>query len=226
MFGKISDQHKQKEKSDDDNKTSDVNKQGGQPVGTSVTRASDVLSPLLPNLEVAEAEKNCDSAYCCLDLKTSAFMTCFQPAPAIETNDDDIRVIEVLFNAWEYSGCDYLWAGIVTNLAARVEQTFGKWKVRLCRLIFKLEGDVTGDLTNLPHSNSCVFANLRCKMYMLLVTIAALLLIFVTCLVFVSEKHREDINQSALAVSITGAVASFTALVTGATKKMTHDQRF
>ncbi|CAK8684873.1 unnamed protein product [Clavelina lepadiformis] len=45
------------------------------------------------------------------------------------------RYIFVHFNAWEYAGCDTLWAGIVTNLADSVENEFGKLTARLFRTI-------------------------------------------------------------------------------------------
>ncbi|CAK8684881.1 unnamed protein product [Clavelina lepadiformis] len=45
------------------------------------------------------------------------------------------RYIFVHFNAWEYAGCDTLWAGIVTNLADSVENEFGKLTARLFRSI-------------------------------------------------------------------------------------------
>ncbi|CAK8684892.1 unnamed protein product [Clavelina lepadiformis] len=45
------------------------------------------------------------------------------------------RYIFVHFNAWEYAGCDTLWAGVVTNLADSVENEFGKITARLFRTI-------------------------------------------------------------------------------------------
>ena len=58
------------------------------------------------------------------------------------------------FNAWEYSGCQILWAGIVTKLAARLEEKFGKYKVRLCRHLSQNESSHAGPTSNLSKSNS------------------------------------------------------------------------
>ena len=45
------------------------------------------------------------------------------------------RFIFVDFNAWEYVGCDVLWAGIVTNLASAIEAEFGVMTSRIFRLL-------------------------------------------------------------------------------------------
>ncbi|XP_035682320.1 kinase D-interacting substrate of 220 kDa B-like [Branchiostoma floridae] len=58
--------------------------------------------------------------------------------PNLETNlpnPGHVKVIHVQFNAWEYSGCSALWAGIVTKLCDEVEATFGPWTTRLYRAI-------------------------------------------------------------------------------------------
>ena len=63
------------------------------------------------------------------------------------------------FNAWEYSGCQILWAGIVTKLAARLEEKFGKYKVRLCRHLSQNESsfsDPTLSKSNSLTALSCI----------------------------------------------------------------------
>jgi len=45
------------------------------------------------------------------------------------------KYIFVNFKAWEYAGCDTLWAGIVTNLTEAIEQEFGVVTSRLFRLL-------------------------------------------------------------------------------------------
>ena len=72
-------------------------------------------------------------------------------------NDTDVRVISVDFNAWEYSGCDNLWAGIVRQVGDKVEEYFGKWNVRYCRFLMqdtRKHGAVT-DEEKLRESCSC-----------------------------------------------------------------------
>ena len=70
-------------------------------------------------------------------------------------------MIHVRFNAWEYSGCEILWAGIVTNLARKLEDEFGKYKVRLCRrYLFKYESAHTDADSKYSKSNSLPF--LKC----------------------------------------------------------------
>ncbi|XP_066287412.1 kinase D-interacting substrate of 220 kDa B-like [Branchiostoma lanceolatum] len=58
--------------------------------------------------------------------------------PDLETNPPNpghVKVIHVQFNAWEYSGCSALWAGIVTKLCDEVETEIGPWTTRLYRAI-------------------------------------------------------------------------------------------
>ncbi|XP_066286223.1 kinase D-interacting substrate of 220 kDa B-like [Branchiostoma lanceolatum] len=58
--------------------------------------------------------------------------------PDLEThppNPGHVKVIHVQFNAWEYSGCSALWAGIVTKLCDEVEGEIGPWTTRLYRAI-------------------------------------------------------------------------------------------
>ncbi|KAI8507722.1 KAP P-loop domain [Branchiostoma belcheri] len=58
--------------------------------------------------------------------------------PDLETdppNAGHVKVIHVQFNAWEYSGCSALWAGIVTKLCDEVEGEIGPWTTRLYRAI-------------------------------------------------------------------------------------------
>ena len=47
--------------------------------------------------------------------------------------DDNKKLIFVNFNAWEYSGADVLWAGLVKNIHEQVEYKFSSWKVRFFR---------------------------------------------------------------------------------------------
>ena len=44
-----------------------------------------------------------------------------------------LRFIYVNYNAWQYAGCDTLWAGIVTALAEKIEQEFGVFTTRVFR---------------------------------------------------------------------------------------------
>lgn len=44
-----------------------------------------------------------------------------------------LRFIFVNFNAWQYAGCDTLWAGIVTTMAEKIEEEFGVFTTRVFR---------------------------------------------------------------------------------------------
>ena len=57
----------------------------------------------------------------------------------LRRNLNSCRFIFVHFNAWEYNGCDILWAGIVTNLASAIEAEFG---VKTSRIFRSLTVDV------------------------------------------------------------------------------------
>ncbi|XP_066275097.1 uncharacterized protein [Branchiostoma lanceolatum] len=52
-----------------------------------------------------------------------------------DTTNPQIEVIHVEFNAWLYSGCSVLWAGIVTELCEKVEEKIGPGTTRLYRAI-------------------------------------------------------------------------------------------
>ncbi|CAH1256141.1 NKPD1 [Branchiostoma lanceolatum] len=52
-----------------------------------------------------------------------------------DTTNPQIEVIHVEFNAWLYSGCSVLWAGIVTKLCEKVEEKIGPGTTRLYRAI-------------------------------------------------------------------------------------------
>ena len=43
------------------------------------------------------------------------------------------RFIYVNYNAWHYTGCDTLWAGIIIALAEKIEQEFGVFTTRVFR---------------------------------------------------------------------------------------------
>merc|ERR1712136_522150 len=45
------------------------------------------------------------------------------------------RFIHVNFNAWEFNGCDNIWAGIITNISDAIEKEFGNVIPRIFRLI-------------------------------------------------------------------------------------------
>ncbi|XP_023930333.1 kinase D-interacting substrate of 220 kDa [Lingula anatina] len=59
------------------------------------------------------------------------------------------QIILVKFNAWEYAGSDFLWAGIITHLCDQVEQSFGLWTTRCFRLVHHhvLTSDLSEDTT-------------------------------------------------------------------------------
>ena len=50
----------------------------------------------------------------------------------------DVELITLKFIAWEYAGCDTLWAGIITCLCDKLEERFGQYKSRYFR---KIKGD-------------------------------------------------------------------------------------
>ena len=76
----------------------------------------------------------------CLDTKALCYMSFFTPTQAV--TDEDLHIITVDFNAWEYSGFEPTWAGLIASLDSKLEEYFGWWKVRLTRLILKRHGDI------------------------------------------------------------------------------------
>ena len=132
--------------------------------------------------------------------------------------DTNIRVITVEFNAWEYSGCDQLWAGIVTNLGTTVEEYFGKWKVRLCRLLLRRSDD-----SRPPHGLTTSlrfdFCYMRCKFYMLMLFVLSLLVMSTAALAMygtaAASDAFKDLKKAPLVVAVTSLLGSATFVVAG-----------
>ena len=63
----------------------------------------------------------------------------FYPVPVSTDvkNKWKVELITVKFIAWEYAGCDTLWAGILTCFCDRLESRFGKYRTRYFRRIRK-----------------------------------------------------------------------------------------
>ena len=58
-----------------------------------------------------------------------------KPGPPYNSGFYYCRYLFVNYNAWNYVGCDILWAGIVKNLAEKIEEEFGVFTTRLFRSI-------------------------------------------------------------------------------------------
>ena len=147
----------------------------------------------------------------------------FQPPKNKDPNDkgtDNIRVITVDFNAWEYSGCDYLWAGIVTNLGSKVEDFFGKWKVRLCRLLLENTSDGVDDRAT---SLSIQCGYLRCKAFLLCLLILSCLVYTTTFVVLVGTQADilDTLKQGPYIAAIVTFVTAFSTLL-GGKKRFAH----
>ena len=125
---------------------------------------------------------------CCLSLKALCFISFFQP-PRID-DENVIHVIPVEFNAWEYSGCEYLWAGIITNLGTSLEQYFGSWLVRMTRVVLRRSDYMGKDSENLQTttSYSCKCLKLRCKLYLIVPMVLCFVLSFVSIAVYMVIK--------------------------------------
>ena len=166
----------------------------------------------------------------CTNCRTLCYMSFFEPptpepqppspkpSPASLQKDTNIRVITVEFNAWEYSGCDQLWAGIVTNLGTTVEEYFGTWKVRLCRLLLRRSDD-----SRPPHrlatSLGCSCCYLHCKIYMLMLCVLLLLVMSIAALVMygtaASDDELKDLTKAPLVVAVTSLLGTMTVVVAG-----------
>ena len=127
-----------------------------------------------------------------------------------ERLENNVRVIQVHFNAWEYSGCQILWAGIVTKLAARLEEKFGKYKIRLCRHLFPYESSHSDPKSTISKSNSVtVLGCIKCKLHSLVSWLLCLLFLSIGGLAwFLVHK-----GLSAVGTKIIGLFSSFFAVI-------------
>jgi len=66
-------------------------------------------------------------------------LLCETPPPlrSREIERQEIEIIPVTFNAYEYADNDMLWAGIVTKLFDQIEKSFGGWKVKFYRMFVR-----------------------------------------------------------------------------------------
>ena len=137
------------------------------------------------------SEPSCGEELC---LSTDAFCyMCFFKPPRVQKEEEEkkINVIVVDYNAWEYSGCDYLWAGIVTRLGESIEARFGKWKVRICRLMIKLANQNTDHVASLKLK--CGY--LRCKLFVLLMAIFSFLILTIVFLILIAQSGNDLYDQ-------------------------------
>ena len=91
---------------------------------------------------------HCGSEGTCCEAFCSSFKSLFQlfviaffyPLPVSDDNKSEwkVELIPVKFIAWEYAGCDTLWAGIITCLCDNLEARFGQYRSRYFR---KIKGD-------------------------------------------------------------------------------------
>ena len=125
--------------------------------------------------------------------------------------ENKIRVITVEFNAWEYSGCDYLWAGIVTNLGSRIEDYFGTWTVRLCRVLLKRADDNSSRAVRSLALRCCF---MRCKLWMLLLCLLSLLAVSATVITVLGMEYANSELDRVKKMRFVVAVTSFTATLT------------
>ena len=70
-------------------------------------------------------------------LKEFLSMVFFYPLPISHDRNQNntVELIDIKFNAWEYAGCDMLWAGIITCLCDKLEERFGQYRSRYFRRI-------------------------------------------------------------------------------------------
>ena len=87
----------------------------------------------------------------CRWLKKLFLIAFFYPLPI---SDDEVELIKVKFSAWEYAGCDTLWAGIITCLCDKLEERFGEYPSRYFRRI-KDEYQKNVDLISQSRSKTC-----------------------------------------------------------------------
>ena len=105
------------------------------------------------------------------------------------------------YNAWEYSGCDYLWAGIVTRLGESIEDRFGTWKVRICRLMILLASQQSHHVSSLKLK--CGY--FRCKFFVLLMVAVWFLILTTAFLIIIlqdGEYHLKNFKKHVAAWTI------------------------
>ena len=86
---------------------------------------------------------NCAGSFCLgyLSSVKSLFvlfaMELFYPLPVSDDTKANwkVELIPIKFIAWEYAGCDTLWAGVITCLCEKLESRFGRYKTRYFRRI-------------------------------------------------------------------------------------------
>jgi len=71
---------------------------------------------------------------------------CFPPPTEFTTSDQaTIKYAIVEFNAWVYSGSEFLWASLIEELWTTVEKSVGKHQVRFHRASIELSGEDSND---------------------------------------------------------------------------------
>lgn len=162
--------------------------------------------------EGAMRQHNRQQTRLCRDFRPLCYMCCYKAPPTdrAKAKNENIRVITVEFNAWEYSGCDYLWAGIVTTLGSKVEEYFGKWKVRLCRLLETSDKHQPEQVTSL--SLKCCYMN--CKIYMLLLCLTSILVLSITVIVLLSLGD-DEITPARAFVALSSLATTAVAILAG-----------
>ena len=137
------------------------------------------------------SEPSCGEELC---LSTDAFCyMCFFKPPRVQKEEEEkkINVIVVDYNAWEYSGCDYLWAGIVTRLGESIEDRFGTWKVRICRLMILLASQQSHHVSSLKLK--CGY--FRCKFFVLLMAAVSFLILTTAFLTIIFQDGNDHVKN-------------------------------
>ena len=126
-----------------------------------------------------------------MDTDAFWYMCFFKPPTVSKKEKKDINVIVVDYNAWEYSGCDYLWAGIVTRLGESIEARFGTWKVRICRLMIKMANQQSSYVSSLKLK--CGY--FRCKFFVLLMAAVSFLILTTAFLTIIFQDGNDHVKN-------------------------------
>ena len=140
----------------------------------------------------------------CMNFKAICYMNLFKP---VQHLSERIITINVDFNAWEYQGCDYLWAGIVKTLGVKIEDYFGKWTIRSCRYVLHHSKNTDKENVHSLRWNICA---LKCKIYLALPFLLVLLSACVAMVILIKETRAVFASIGALC-----ATASFIAFLKG-----------
>ncbi|XP_066438159.1 uncharacterized protein [Eleutherodactylus coqui] len=93
------------------------------------------------------------------------------------------------FSAWHCTGCDRLWAGLITTLCDEIEGAFGRLPISLYRALYK-GNEITKELESKEWVHKKLISDLFLTLFVILFLICALLLQFLLYIFNESEYYN------------------------------------